>query len=87
MLKPRTLKILALLLVGYGFLLLPAVLFPSYLDSPAGLLLAAPVVSIYLFHKVGIPGMLEHDGLCGWSWCSPTVFGWLFATVIWLGTR
>lgn len=84
MLMPRTLKILALIFVIYGFLLLPAAVWPSYLDSPIGLLLLIPWLSIYLFHKLGIPGLLEHNGLCGWGWCSPTLFGWLFMAVLWL---
>ena len=82
--KPRTLKILVLILVIYGLLLLPALAWPSYLDSPAGLLLLIPALSIYVFHKVGVPGLLEHNGLCGWGWCSTTLFGWLFLAVFWL---
>lgn len=84
MLKPRTLKILALILIIYGLLLLPAAVWPSYLDSPIGLLLLIPWLFIYVLHKVGIPGLLENDGLCGWGWCSPTLFGWLFMAVLWL---
>jgi hypothetical protein len=84
MFKPRTLKTLALILAIYGLLLLPALIWPSYLDSPAGVLLLIPMLSVYLFHKAGVPGLLEHDGLCGWGWCSPTVFGWLFVAIFWL---
>jgi len=84
MLKPRTLKALVLILAIYGLLLFPSLAWPSYLDSPAGLLLRIPGLSIYLFHKAGVPGLLEHNGLCGWGWCSPTPFGWLFVVVFWL---
>ena len=83
MLKPRTLKILALIVVGYGLLALLATLFP---DSPVGPVLAGPLLSVYAFHKLGIPGLLENDGLCGWGWCSPTVLGWLLAAAFWLAT-
>ena len=81
MLTPRTLKVLALILVGCGLLALVATLFP---ESPVNLLLAAPLLSVYAFHKLGIPGLLEHDGLCGWGWCPPTLLGWLLAAVVWL---
>lgn len=84
MLKPLTLKLLALLVVIYGLLLLPAVFWSEYFDSPAGLLLLVPYLSILLFHKLGIPGLLEHNGLCGWGWCSPTAFGFFFLVVFWV---
>ena len=85
MLKPRTLKLLALILAGYGLLLFPAAIWPSYLDSPAGVLLIAPLLSVYMLHGAGVPGLLEHNGLCGWGWCSPTIAGWLSAAALWLG--
>jgi hypothetical protein len=89
MLKTRTLKILALILFSYGLLWLPATFAPSYVDSPIGILLIAPLLTVYLLHKIGVPGLLEHNGLCGWGWCSPTAFGWLFTAafllvVIWV---
>ncbi len=84
MLKSLTLRLLALFVVGYLLLLLPGVYWPEYFDSPAGLLLLVPYFSIHIFHKLGVPGLLEHNGLCGWGWCSPTVFGVIFITVFWL---
>lgn len=84
MFKPLTLKLLALFVVGYGLLLLPGMFWPEYFDSPAGLLLLVPYLSVHLFHKLGIPGLLEHNGLCGWGWCSPTVFGVIFMVVFWV---
>lgn len=65
MLRPLTLKILALFVVGYGLLLLPGMFWPEYLRFTRGLLLLVPYLSLYLFHKLGIPGLLEHNGLCG----------------------
>ncbi len=85
MLKPRTLKILLLILAGYGLLLLPAAIWPMYLDSPARMLMLVPLLAVYMFHSAGVPGLLENDGLCGWGWCPPTLFGWLFAAALWLG--
>jgi hypothetical protein len=78
MFKARTLKVLASILLIYGLLWLPAAFVPSYADSQVGSWLAAPLLSVYLFHLIGVPGLLEHDGLCGSGWCSPTTFGWIF---------
>src|SRR5688572_10016019 len=80
----RTLRIFAVLVAAYALLVLPGFVWPSYLDTPAGLLVLVPGLSIYLFHKVGIPGLLEHNGLCGWGWCAPTTFGWVFLVAFWL---
>ncbi len=84
MFKPRTLLTLALIVAAYGLLLLPGIVWPSYLDTPVGLLVAIPFLTIYLFHKIGIPGLLENNGLCGWGWCAPTAFGWCFLVMFWL---
>lgn len=84
MLEPRTLKVLAGLLLVYGLLVVPGFIWPAYAESPAGLFLLVPSLSIYLFHKAGVPGLLENDGLCGWGWCAPTPFGWVFLALFWL---
>lgn len=84
MLKPRTLKILALILAGYILLVLPGLIWPAYFGSPAGLLVLLPLVSVYLFHQIGVAGLLEHNGLCGWGWCAPTMFGWVLVAVFWV---
>ena len=59
MLSPRTLKVLATILLAYGILWLPAAFSSAYVDSPVGLLLIAPLLSVYLLHKIGVPGLLE----------------------------
>lgn len=84
MFKPRVLKTLAIIVIIYFLLLSPGLIWPKYLDTPVGLLVAIPYLSVYLFHGIGISFLLEHDGACGWSWCAPTVFGYVFIMVFWL---
>lgn len=78
-------KILAALLGGYVLLALPAYVGPAFLEGVSGFFVLVPLLSIYLFHKIGIPGLLEHGGACGWGWCAPTVFGWILAALFWIG--
>ena len=85
MLQPRTLKILAALLIGYVLLALPSWWWPAYVEAGGEYLVIAPILSIYFFHWLGVPGLLEHDGACGWGWCSPTAFGWAFLVLFWIG--
>lgn len=84
MFKPRVLKPLAIIIAVYFILLSPGLIWPDYLDTPVGLLVAIPFLSVYLFHRIGIPFLLEHNGACGWGWCAPTIFGWVFICVFWL---
>ena len=53
----------------------PALIWPGYLDTPVGVVLMLPFLSIYAAHALGIPGLLENQGACGWGWCAPSVFG------------
>lgn len=80
-----TLAIFTILVCAYGLAWLPALFFDAYLDSPAGLLGLLPYLSVHVLHKIGIPGVLEHGGLCGWGWCAPTPLGMVLAAVLWLG--
>jgi hypothetical protein len=82
---PRTLKIFAILIIGYALLAIPAYFGPSYLESASSYLVMVPFLSIYIFHRLGVPGLLEHNGACGWGWCTPTVFGWAFLGLLWIG--
>jgi hypothetical protein len=83
MLQPRTLKIFVALLIGFALLAIPAYWGPAFLESLSGYVVIVPLISIYIFHKLGVPGLLEHNGACGWGWCAPTVFGWVFLVVFW----
>lgn len=83
MLTRRTFLILASIAGIYALLWIPAAFSTRYLDSPFGLIAAFPVLSIYLFHMLGIPGLLRNGGACGWGWCPPTLFGWIFVAVVW----
>jgi hypothetical protein len=71
MFQPRTIKFLAAFIAVFILLLLPAFVWPGYLDSPVGIVVALPYISIYLFHSIGIPGLLQNNGACGWGWCTP----------------
>jgi hypothetical protein len=79
-----TVKIFLFIIIGYSLLWLPAAFWPGYLDTPFGLIAAIPLLAIYPLHAMGMPGLLQHDGLCGWGWCAPTMFGWVFLLVFWL---
>jgi len=85
MLRPRTLMILVALLIGYTLLAIPAYWGPSYLEAVSRYVVLVPFLAIYVFHKLGIPSLLEHNGACGWGWCSPTAFGWALLVVFWVG--
>lgn len=84
MLRAAILKIFASFLTLYAVALSPALVVDGYLDSPMGMLLLAPWLTIYLLDVLGMPGMLVNDGQCGWGWCSPTPLGWLLAAALWL---
>ena len=85
MLQARTLKILALLVAAYVVLTLPAYVGPEFLEGISSFFVIVPLISVYLFHRIGIPGLLEHGGHCGWGPCAPTALGWVFLAVFWLG--
>lgn len=84
MFRLRTLKFFAAFILVFCLLLLPAYVWPKYLDSFVGIVVLIPYLSIYLFHKIGILGLLQNNGACGWGWCAPTMFGWVFLCIFWL---
>ena len=71
-----TLRIFGLLLVGVAFLGAPAAIWPAYLDSSIGRLLAAPYFLLLILSGLGFPGLLQNNGLCGWGWCAPSPLGY-----------
>jgi hypothetical protein len=73
------------MLAAYGLILSPSLFVDGYLDSPVGVLVLMPYLSVYLFHAAGVPGLLVNGGACGWGWCAPTVFGWVFLAGVWVG--
>jgi hypothetical protein len=75
---------MAYLLMGYFSLWVPYFFWMGYLDSPFGFIAAFPVLSVYIFHNIGIPDLIQHNGACGWGWCAPTIFGWVFIILFWL---
>lgn len=79
-----TARVFAVLVGLYGLALLPALWSLSYLDSPAGVLVLLPFLSVYLLNAIGLPGLLVNDGACGWGWCAPTALGWGLAALLWL---
>jgi len=81
----RTAGIFAVILAGCVLLALPAYVGPAFLEEPSSFFVLVPLLSVYFFHHIGIPGLLEHGGACGWGWCSPTAFGWIFLAAFWLG--
>ncbi len=80
----KTIKIMAMLIMSYFILWIPVLLSPSYLDSPLGFIVTMPYFSLYLLNGMGVPYLLQNNGLCGWGWCSPSLFGWLILVIIWL---
>ena len=85
MLAPRTIRILAILLAAYVVLVVCAYWGPSSLAAIGSYFVMVPLLSVFVFHKVGIPGLLENNGACGWGWCAPTVFGWALLAFFWTG--
>lgn len=83
MFSRRTLVVFLALLATFALLASPGLVWPTYLDSPVGVLVAIPYLSIYLFHSIGIPGLLQNSGACGWGWCAPTKVGWVFLILVW----
>jgi hypothetical protein len=75
---------MSIIVVCYSALLVLGYLLPEELALPFRMLEVPLLFFVYAFHRVGIPGVLEQNGLCGWGWCEPTLFGWLLTVVCWL---
>jgi len=83
--SPRTVPAFAILVAVYIALALPAYVGPAFLEEFSSYLVLFTILSLYIPHRLGVPGLLEHNGACGWGWCAPTVFGWIFLALFWLG--
>lgn len=84
MLERRTFAILGALVAAYVLLAAPAYMGPAALGEYSSLIVMPVILSLYVFDRLGMPGLLENDGLCGWGWCGPTAFGLLFLILFWL---
>ncbi|WP_147395002.1 hypothetical protein [Alginatibacterium sediminis] len=80
--KQTTLKVFLLILGIYFVLWLPVLLWPEYLDTTLGFIVASPVLSIYLLSALGIPGLIQNAGACGWNFCAPSLLGWVFIVTL-----
>lgn len=78
----RALVYLFVMVGLYLIALAPSLVWPAYLDSPMRVLVIAPFVVAQVLHGLGLPGLLEADGLCGWGWCNPSPVGWLLAAFV-----
>jgi hypothetical protein len=81
----RIVPAFAILVAVYIALALPAYVGPAFLEEFSSYLVLFTILSLYIPHRLGVPGLLEHNGACGWGWCAPTVFGWIFLALFWLG--
>lgn len=85
MLNLRTVKIFIGIWIAYAVLSLPAWFGPAFLEGISSVIYLTPILAVYIFHKFGIPGLLQHNGYCGWGICAPTVTGWVVLVTFWAG--
>lgn len=85
MLERRTLQVALGLAALYALLFLPGLIWAGYSESPFGVVMLLPYLTAVALHAAGVPGVLEHDGLCGWGWCAPTTTGLVMVVVLWIG--
>lgn len=77
-------RYVVVVIVVQALLALPGLFWPSYLDTPIGLVLVLPYFTVYILSGVGVPGLLQHNGACGWGWCAPSHLGWAAIAAAWL---
>ncbi len=73
------------MVAAYALAMLPVLFVDNYLQSPIGVLVYVPYLSVYLFDWLGVPWLLVDGGTCGWGWCAPSWFGWVFVAAAWAG--
>lgn len=82
MFERQALKLLLALLAAAGLMALPGLIWPAWLDSPAGWVVLMPFFLAHVLRGAGVPGLIENEGACGWGWCSPTTLGWAVSALI-----
>jgi hypothetical protein len=88
MFERKKIKVLLAIAVAYAGVWLPYVFWrgnlPAYLNAPYAVLGLAQAIPVYILSGIGIPGLLQNKGLCGWGWCGPTVFGYVVLVMFWV---
>jgi ribose/xylose/arabinose/galactoside ABC-type transport system permease subunit len=88
MFERTTIKVLLVIAVAYAGIWLPYVVcrnnLPAYLTAPYAVLGLAQAIPVYILNGIGIPGLLQNNGHCGWGWCGPTVFGYVVLVIFWV---
>ncbi|MBK1875219.1 hypothetical protein FE848_18565 [Marinobacter sp. 1-3A] len=88
MFERSTIKILLVFLTVYAGIWLPYIVLqgnlPASLSAPYALLGFAQAIPAYILNSVGISGLIQNDGYCGWGWCGPTVFGYVVLSAFWV---
>lgn len=83
-----TVKVLLAIAVAYAGVWLPYVVWRGNVPADLSALYAvfgfAHVIPVYILNSIGIPGLLQNNGHCGWGWCSPTVFGYVVLVIFWV---
>ena len=80
----RTCDIFIALVAAYIFITFPLYTGPAALAEYSAAFVTPLMLSLYLFNRLGVPGLLEDDGIC-WAWCGPSAFGVVFLLLFWLG--
>jgi len=83
-LTQRRAPLIWFIFVSLHLLLLALVVFTSiFRDTPFEAFGITALMVPYILQDVGLP-VLENNGLSGWGWPSPNLFGWLLSAAAWL---
>jgi hypothetical protein len=88
MFERTTIKLLVAIAGGYLCVWLPYVVWqdklPAFLTAPYAALGLGQAIPVYVLSGMGVPGLLESNGHCGWGWCGPTVLGSVVLAIFWV---
>ena len=88
MFERSTYKVLVVIAMAYAAVWLPYVVLrenlPAFLAGPYTFLWLAQAIPVYILSGIGVPGLLQNNGHCGWGWCRPTVFGYVVLVIFWV---